>query len=134
VDRDDPNKADPASESIVLEVSQPFSNHNGGQIAFGPDGYLYVGLGDGGRGGDPRLNGQNPATLLGSLLRIDPLRPDGGLGLGEGENYRIPEDNPFSSDSGTRAEIWAYGFRNPWRFSFDRETGGLWLGDVGQNL
>ncbi len=128
VNRDDPGKANPDSESIVLEIAQPFSNHNGGQIAFGPDGYLYIGLGDGGRGGDPMLNGQNTATLLGSLLRIDVSN------LGGRFSYRIPGDNPFSSVAGAKPEIWAYGFRNPWRFSFDRETGDLWLGDVGQNL
>ena len=124
----DPGKADPGSESIVMEIAQPFSNHNGGQIAFGPDGYLYIGLGDGGRGGDPMLNGQNTATLLGSLLRIDVSN------LGGRFSYRIPGDNPLSSVAGAKPEIWAYGFRNPWRFSFDRETGDLWLGDVGQNL
>ena len=124
----DPGKADPGSESIVMEIGQPFSNHNGGQIAFGHDGYLYIALGDGGRGGDPMLNGQNTATLLGSLLRIDVSN------LGGRFSYRIPGDNPFSSVAGAKPEIWAYGFRNPWRFSFDRETGDLWLGDVGQNL
>lgn len=128
VNRDDPSKADSSSESIVLEIPQPFSNHNGGQIAFGPDGYLYIGLGDGGGGGDPMLNGQNTTTLLGALLRIEPL------GLGDKPRYRIPDDNPLSSVAGAKAEIWAYGFRNPWRFSFDRETGEIWLGDVGQNL
>ena len=124
VNPSDPSKADPDSESIVLEVPQPFKNHNGGQIAFGPDGYLYIGLGDGGSGGDPLLNGQNTATLLGSLLRIDVSTQDG---------YQIPSDNPFLSVAGAKPEIWAYGLRNPWRFSFDSETGDLWLGDVGQN-
>ena len=128
VNPNDPGKADPGSESIVMEIAQPFSNHNGGQIAFGPDGYLYIGLGDGGRGGDPMLNGQNTATLLGSLIRIDVSDLAGRF------RYRIPGDNPLSSIAGAKPEIWAYGFRNPWRFSFDRETGDLWLGDVGQNL
>lgn len=128
INRNDPGQADPDSESIILEISQPFKNHNGGQIAFGPDGYLYIGLGDGGSGGDPMLNGQNTATLLGSLLRIDVSD------LGDWLRYRIPRDNPFSSVAGSKAEIWAYGLRNPWRFSFDRKTGDLWVGDVGQNL
>jgi glucose/arabinose dehydrogenase len=125
VNPSDPSKADPDSESIILEIPQPFKNHNGGQIALGPDGYLYIGLGDGGSGGDPLLNGQNTTTLLGSLLRIDVSTQDG---------YQIPADNPFLSVAGAKPEIWAYGLRNPWRFSFDRETGDLWLGDVGQNL
>ncbi len=116
---------DPASEQIVLRVAQPFSNHNGGMIAFGPDGYLYIGLGDGGSGGDPLGHGQNTNTLLGSMLRID-------VGDGSTGNYTIPADNPFVS-AGGRAEIFAYGLRNPWRWSFDRLTGDLWLGDVGQN-
>ena len=124
VNPNDPSKADPDSESIILKIPQPFKNHNGGQIAFGPDGYLYIGLGDGGSGGDPLLHGQNPTTLLGSLLRIDISNQNG---------YQIPSDNPFLSVAGAKPEIWAYGLRNPWRFSFDRETGDLWLGDVGQN-
>ncbi|MBT2968401.1 MAG: PQQ-dependent sugar dehydrogenase [Candidatus Thiodiazotropha sp. (ex Ctena orbiculata)] len=115
---------DPGSEQILLTVSQPYSNHNGGHIAFGPDGLLYIGLGDGGSGGDPLGHGQNTATLLGSLLRIDV-----GDGLG---GYTIPADNPFVSGGGA-AEIYAYGLRNPWRWSFDRQVGDLWLGDVGQN-
>ena len=115
------------SELVVLEVAQPFSNHNGGMIAFGPDDFLYVGLGDGGSGGDPQGNGQNRATLLGSLLRIDVSEASAG------EPYRVPADNPFAAASGARGEIWAYGLRNPWRFSFDSDTGDLWLGDVGQN-
>ena len=122
-----PRGADPASELIIMEIAQPFGNHNGGQIAFGPDGFLYVGLGDGGSGGDPQGNGQNKGTLLGSLLRIDVN------GSSVGEKYRIPPDNPFGGVLGAKDEIWAYGLRNPWRFSFDRETGTLWLADVGQN-
>ena len=125
--RNDPNRADVASELIILEVPQPASNHNGGQLAFGPDGYLYIGLGDGGRGGDPFGNGQNTATLLGSILRIDVS------GASEEERYRIPSDNPFVGVAGAAEEVWAYGLRNPWRFSFDSETGRLWVGDVGQN-
>ena len=120
-----PNESDPNSELIIMEIGQPFSNHNGGQLAFGPDGFLYIALGDGG-GGDTELNGQNRSTLLGSLLCID---VSGGS---DGRNYRIPPDNPFVGVSGARDEIWAYGLRNPWRFSFDRETGDLWLADVGQ--
>ena len=122
-----PNVADPLSEFIILEIDQPFGNHNGGQLAFGPDGYLYVGLGDGGSGGDPHRNGQDRGSLLGSLLRID-VR-----GLSPGERYRVPPDNPFVRVASAREEIWAYGLRNPWRFSFDQDTGLLWLADVGQN-
>ncbi len=115
---------DPGSELILLRVDQPYSNHNGGQIAFGPDGLLYIGLGDGGSAGDPLGNGQNPATLLGAMLRIDV-----GAGLG---GYTIPAANPFASGGGA-PEVYAYGLRNPWRWSFDRQTGDLWVGDVGQN-
>lgn len=120
----------PASEQVVLTVAQPYANHNGGMIAFGPDGYLYVGLGDGGGAGDPEGNGQNLGTLLGALLRIDvtPKAADGGV-----VEYRVPPDNPFVNRQGARPEIWAWGLRNPWRFSFDRATGDLWIGDVGQN-
>ncbi|MBA3552330.1 MAG: PQQ-dependent sugar dehydrogenase [Actinobacteria bacterium] len=116
----------PGSRRPVLSVDQPYANHNGGNLAFGPDGMLYIGLGDGGSGGDPHGNGQSLDTLLGKMLRIDP-RPADGM------PYGIPPDNPFvDSDSG-RPEIWAYGLRNPWRYSFDRETGDLWIGDVGQS-
>ncbi|MEV4807906.1 PQQ-dependent sugar dehydrogenase [Nonomuraea sp. NPDC049421] len=108
----------------VLKVDQPYANHNGGQLAFGPDGHLYIALGDGGSGGDPEGNGQDLGTLLGKILRIDP-RGD--------EPYAVPRDNPFVGRSGARPEIWAYGLRNPWRFTFDRESGDLWIGDVGQN-
>ncbi|MGN9844643.1 PQQ-dependent sugar dehydrogenase [Nonomuraea sp. H19] len=108
----------------VLTQDQPYANHNGGQLAFGPDGYLYIALGDGGNAGDPHGNGQNLKTLLGKILRIDPRG---------GRPYKVPEDNPFVGKQGAKPEIWAYGLRNPWRFSFDRETGDLWIGDVGQN-
>ena len=117
---------DPDSRREVLFVDQPYSNHNGGGLAFGPDGYLYVALGDGGSSGDPMGNAQSLSTLLGKLLRISP-RPSGG------DPYRIPADNPFVGRDGARPEIWAYGLRNPWRFSFDAATGDLWIGDVGQN-
>jgi glucose/arabinose dehydrogenase len=116
---DDRNLADPNSEKQLLVITQPFPNHNGGVLAFGPDGYLYLGLGDGGSAGDPFGNGQSLNTLLGKILRID---VDGG------DPYAIPPDNPYGN------EIWAYGLRNPWRMSFDRSTGDLWIGDVGQNI
>ncbi len=128
LDQGNPSVADPQSEVIIMEVEQPFSNHNGGQLAFGPDGYLYIGLGDGGSAGDPQGNGQNLGTLVGSILRIDIS------GLSATGDYKIPVDNPFIDTAGARAEIWAFGLRNPWRFSFDRETGLLWAGDVGQNM
>ncbi len=122
------NLADPNSEVVLLEISQPYSNHNGGQVVFGPDGYLYIGLGDGGSGGDPLGNGQNQSTLLGSIIRIDVDNPANGM------NYGIPADNPFvGNQEGFREEIWAFGLRNPWRFSFDHATGWLWAADVGQN-
>jgi glucose/arabinose dehydrogenase len=119
----DPNRADPASAKVILTVDQPFSNHNGGQLQFGFDGYLYIGMGDGGSAGDPGNRAQNLTTLLGKLLRID---------VDSGDPYSIPSTNPFASTNNARGEIWAYGLRNPWRFTFDRRTGDMWIGDVGQ--
>ena len=121
----DPLAADADSELAILEVEQPYSNHNGGAIRFGPDGMLYLGLGDGGSGGDPRGNGQNLETLLGSIIRID-VRDASAA-----EPYGIPPDNPFMDTPGARGEIWAHGLRNPWRMAFD-SAGRLWVGDVGQ--
>jgi len=121
----DPDRADPSSEEILLTISQPFSNHNGGQLAFGPDGYLYIGSGDGGSAGDPLGNGQSTDTLLGKILRID---TESG-----GAPYDVPASNPFVGVPGARPEIWALGLRNPWRFSFDRSSGALWIADVGQS-
>ena len=122
------NQADPSSETILLTFEQPYSNHNGGQVSFGPDGYLYIAVGDGGSGGDPHDNGQNRATLLGTILRIDVNNRE------DEKQYGIPTDNPFANNkSGYRQEIYAYGLRNPWRFSFDAANGRLWTGDVGQN-
>jgi glucose/arabinose dehydrogenase len=118
-------RPDPGSQRNVLTVDQPFANHNGGQLAFGPDGNLYIALGDGGGAGDPFGNGQSLGALLGKILRIDP-RPSGG------RPYGIPRDNPFVNRSGARPEIWDYGLRNPWRFSFDPATRDLWIADVGQ--
>lgn len=113
----DGNTVDPNSEKVLLLIKQPYPNHNGGGLDFGPDGYLYAGMGDGGLAGDPHKNGQNTAALLGKILRID---------VNNGEPYSVPSDNPFGN------EVWAYGLRNPWRISFDRVTGDLWIGDVGQ--
>lgn len=128
VSANNPNQADPNSEFVLLEVEQPYSNHNGGQIVFGPDGFLYITLGDGGSGGDPLNSGQDRTTLLGNILRIDVDNPDNGL------NYGIPNDNPFvGNNEGWREEIYAYGLRNVWRFSFDPITNKLWAADVGQN-
>ena len=123
-----PNQTQSDSEFVLLEINQPYSNHKGGQLAFGPDGYLYIGMGDGGSAGDPLGNGQNRAVLLGKILRIDVNTPSAG------RNYTIPADNPFKGNTlGYKEEIYAYGFRNPWRFSFDPATGRLWVGDVGQD-
>jgi glucose/arabinose dehydrogenase len=126
---DDPNVADLESEEVILQQDQPRANHNGGVLAFGPDGYLYIGLGDGGGQGDPNGNGQNLSTWLGKILRID-VDP---ANVAEGETYAIPEDNPFVDEAEAAPEIWVYGLRNPWRFTFDRETGDMWVGDVGQS-
>ncbi|MFQ5922674.1 MAG: PQQ-dependent sugar dehydrogenase [Anaerolineales bacterium] len=116
-------QTNPTTEAMLLRIDQPFSNHNGGDLHFGPDSLLYIGTGDGGSANDPHGNGQNPDTLLGKLLRIR---------VGEAEPYAIPGDNPFAAGGG-RPEIWMYGLRNPWRFSFDSLTGDLYIGDVGQN-
>jgi glucose/arabinose dehydrogenase len=124
VDATNPNRADPNSATTILTVDQPFANHNGGQLEFGPDGYLYIALGDGGDQGDPYGNAQNRGSLLGKILRIDV----------NAETYAIPPDNPFVDVEGAAPEVWAYGFRNPWRFSFDRATGDLYIADVGEWL
>ena len=121
-----PNVVNPSSKRVILKISQPYDNHNGGMLAFGPDGYLYVGMGDGGGTGDPGNRAQNTATLLGKMLRIDVN------GTTAAHNYRIPSSNPYVGVAGAD-EIWQIGLRNPWRWSFDRATGDLWIGDVGQN-
>jgi len=123
VSASNPNQADPTSGVVLLNVNQPFTNHNGGGLAFGPDGYLYIGFGDGGSERDPNRTGQNLQTLLGKMLRID---------VNDGDQYTIPPDNPFINGGGL-PEIWASGLRNPWRFSFDRLTGDLYIADVGQD-
>ncbi|HYP23317.1 MAG TPA: PQQ-dependent sugar dehydrogenase, partial [Actinomycetota bacterium] len=122
--RRNPARALRGSERVLLRVDQPFSNHNGGALAFGPDGMLYIALGDGGSAGDPQNNGQRKDTLLGKILRIDVSS--------RATEYEIPDDNPFTGDPTARGEIWDYGLRNPWRMSFDRDTGALWIADVGQ--
>jgi hypothetical protein len=125
----DPNRADPDSAEVLLTIAQPYANHNGGQLAFGPDGYLYIGMGDGGSAGDPQNNAQNPGVLLGKMLRIDTETEPADTS----RPYAIPATNPYIQTEGYRPEIWALGLRNPWRFSFDRATGDLYIGDVGQN-
>lgn len=120
----DPSEADRNTAELLLTVDQPFANHNGGLIAFGPDDMLYIGLGDGGSGGDPQGNGQDPGTLLGSLLRVD---------VNGGPPFAVPPDNPFVGVAGARDEIWAYGLRNPWRYAFDAVDGWLYIADVGQS-
>lgn len=127
VDPGAPDRAARDSEVVIVTVDQPYANHNGGTIAFGPDGYLSVALGDGGSAGDPEGNGQRLDTLLGKILRIDVNRATAG------KRYAIPDSNPFATTSGARGEIWLLGLRNPFRFSFDRTTGDLWIGDVGQD-
>ena len=132
----DPDLADPASATILLEIEQDFSNHNGGNILFGPDGYLYIGMGDGGSSNDPNERSQDPGTLLGKMLRIDvdstpPAEPNDLCGLKAA--YGIPPDNPYIGGSGDCDEIWSLGLRNPWRWSFDRYTGDMFIGDVGQS-
>ncbi len=132
VSASDPNVADPNSGHLIIRVNQPFSNHNAGDMEFGPDGYLYLPMGDGGSGGDPQNHSQNPQSLLGKMLRLDVDGddfPDDPL-----KNYAIPPDNPFVNDASVLDEIWALGLRNAWQISFDRETGDLWISDVGQNL
>ncbi|MEL7158744.1 MAG: PQQ-dependent sugar dehydrogenase, partial [Actinomycetota bacterium] len=115
------------AERVLLEVPEPYSNHNGGDLTFGPDGHLYIGLGDGGAGGDPEQNGQDLTTLLGAILRIEPT-------ANGDQAYTVPADNPYADGVEGRPEIWTWGLRNPWRFSFDAATGDLWIADVGQNL
>lgn len=124
------SRADPASAKVIITIEQPYANHNGGQLAFGPDGYLYIGMGDGGASGDRFANAQNPQTLLGAMLRI---APSTGAAATNEPPYGIPDDNPFVNDPDYLGEIWATGLRNPWRYSFDAATGELYIADVGQN-
>ena len=124
----DPDLGDPGSEVVLMHIAQPFENHNGGAVVFGPDGMLYIATGDGGSGGDPQGNGQRLDTHLGKILRIDV-----NVAPGSSIAYQVPADNPFVTTAGAKPEIWFYGLRNPWRIRFDRETGDLWIGDVGQN-
>ncbi|MGH2353761.1 MAG: PQQ-dependent sugar dehydrogenase, partial [Chloroflexota bacterium] len=131
VSSSDPNQADPGSAAVLFALQDDFNNHNGGMVAFGPDGYLYVGTGDGGSAGDPDNNAQNLGSLLGKILRLDLSDDDDGVD-NDGAPYAIPASNPFVGQGGARPEIWALGLRNPWRFGFDRQTGDLWIGDVGQ--
>jgi glucose/arabinose dehydrogenase len=119
----DPDVADPASEQVILTADQPYANHNGGQLTFGPDGFLYLGLGDGGAGNDPEGRAQSLSDFLGSILRVD---------VQTGTSYTVPADNPFVGQAGVQPEVWSYGLRNPWRFSFDRATGDLYIADVGE--
>lgn len=131
----DRSLADPNSEVIVLTIAHPlYINHNGGQLAFGPDGYLYAGVGDGGSAGDPNNHGQSLNTLLAKILRLDVEGSGCVQSPPRTQNYCIPADNPYLPTAGARPEIWALGLRNPWRFSFDRQTGDLYIGDVGQNI
>ncbi|MCR9292574.1 MAG: PQQ-dependent sugar dehydrogenase [bacterium] len=128
VSEEDPSRADPDSEEVLLEIEQPYQNHNGGSIEFGPDGYLYIGMGDGGLRNDPEITGQDISRLLGKVLRIDVNS------ISPGKKYGIPADNPFVNMEGARPEIYALGFRNPWRISFDSQSGRMWCGEVGQEL
>lgn len=124
IDPSNRDRLDPASGRTILKIEQPFSNHNGGHLEFGPDGYLYIGTGDGGSAGDPMNKAQDLGELLGKMLRID---------VDSGTPYSVPPSNPFVGRTGVRPEIWAYGLRNPWMYTFDRDTGDLWIADVGQN-
>jgi glucose/arabinose dehydrogenase len=124
----DRDLGDPDSEVVLMHIAQPFANHNGGAVVFGPDGMLYIATGDGGSGGDPQGNGQRLDTHLGKILRIDV-----NVVPGSSKAYQVPAENPFATTAGAKPEIWFYGLRNPWRIRFDRATGDLWIGDVGQN-